>query len=268
MKFNFTIKEVDKYTAAQLVQSYHYSKVMPRLTKKYLGVFLDTELVGVITCGWGTQPLQTINKLFPGLTTKDYYEIGKMVMLPKMERNSESQMISAVIRWLKLNCPEKLFLYTLADSIVGKIGYVYQASNFFYGGFFWTDVYISKEGEKIHPRTAKELCKENANFCGKEKIFWLTRDFIKTKGITRVRGKMCRYIMPLSKKARKMLDKSTVSWTIDYPKKDDLEWKIQTDDGYITTKEMPKMDLSIVNINKKNVDSYKRKECEFFEQKT
>ena len=55
---------------------------------------------------------------------------------------------------------------------------------------------------------------------------------MKMKGITRVKGKQFRYIMPLTKQARKMLDKSTVKWTIDYPKEGDLEWKKQADEGY------------------------------------
>jgi len=265
MKYDFVIKEVNKYDAAELVQKYHYSKVMPKLTKHYLGSFFDNKMVGVITLGWGTQPRQTINKLFPGFTTKDYYEIGKMCMLPEMPKNSESQMLSTIIKWMKTNTPEKQFLYTWADGIVGKCGYVYSAANFLYGGFIWTDIYIGPDGEKIHPRTSHNLCLENAKFCGKEKIFWLTKDFMKMKGITRIRGKQFRYIMPLSKKARKLLDKSTVSWTIDnYPKEKDLEWKIQTDDGYKILKEMPKMNLDVVNINKKNVNSYKTVENSFF----
>lgn len=264
MKFNFIIKEIDKYTAAELVQKYHYSKVMPRLTKFYLGVFDDERLVGVLTLGWGTQPLATIRKLFPTLTTKDYYEIGKMCMLPEMPQNSESQMLSSIIKWMKINLPERLFLYTWADGIVGKVGYVYQSANFYYGGYIWTDIYIGPDGEKIHPRTSKNLCAENAIFSNKDKIFWLTRDFMKMKGITRIRGKQFRYIMPLSKKARNMIDKSKVKWTIEHPKKCDLEWKKQIDVGYEVLKEMPPIDLSMVNVNKKNVDSYKRAEENLF----
>ena len=264
MKFDYIIKEIDKYQAAELVQEHHYSKVMPRLTKHYLGVYLNDKLVGVLTLGWGTQPRQTINKLFPGFTTKEYYEIGKMCMLPEMPKNSESQMLSAVIKWMKKKLPERLFLYTWADGIVGKVGYVYQSANFLYGGFIWTDIYIGPDGEKIHPRTSHNLCVENAKFVGKEKVFWLTRDFMKVKGITRIKGKQFRYIMPLSKKARKMLDKSTVSWTIDYPKEGDLEWKKQGEDGYEILPSMPKIDLGMVNINKKNVDSFKREENRFF----
>ena len=132
MKFNYTVKEINRVTATDFVQAYHYSPVMPKLTKHFLGFFLDNELKGVLTLGWGTQPRQTINKLFPGLVSKDYYEIGKMCMDEEMPRNSESQMISATIRWMKQNT-DCLFLYTMADGIMGKCGYVYQASNFYFG---------------------------------------------------------------------------------------------------------------------------------------
>ena len=66
---------------------------MPKLTKIRLGYYDEKDLVGVITFGWGTRPLHTIQKLFPELTTKDYYEIGKMAMDDKMPRNSESKHI-------------------------------------------------------------------------------------------------------------------------------------------------------------------------------
>ena len=259
MKYFFDIKEIDKNLAIDFIQERHYSKVLPRLTKHWLGCFYDGELVGVLTLGWGTQPLQTIKKLFPKLVSEDYYEIGKMCMDDKMPRNSESQMISSVVRWIKNNLPEKKFLYTWADGIVGKVGYVYQASNFMYGGFIWTDIYISPSGEKIHPRSSKSLLKENAEFLGKEKLFWMTPDFMKVKGIKRIRGKQFRYIIPLTKTSKKILKKgSTVSWGIEYPKEKDLLWKEQVAKGkYDILKEKPKMDLSVVEVNEKNVNEHK-----------
>ena len=78
MKYNFKVIEIDKVMAVDYIQARHYSKVMPRLTKHYLGVYNKEELAGVLTLGWGTQPLQTIRKLFPPLVSQDYYEIGKM----------------------------------------------------------------------------------------------------------------------------------------------------------------------------------------------
>ena len=70
---NFIIREIGKERAVDMIQNTHYSKVMPRLTKHYLGCVLEDRLVGVVTLGWGTQPRQTINKMFTGLGTKDYY---------------------------------------------------------------------------------------------------------------------------------------------------------------------------------------------------
>ena len=73
MKYEFQIKEISKPVAAELIQSLHYSKIMPRLTKHFLGCYLENELVGVLTLGWGTQPKATIAKLFDGF--KLYYSI-------------------------------------------------------------------------------------------------------------------------------------------------------------------------------------------------
>ena len=146
-----------------------------------------------------------------------------------MPRNSESQMISATVRWMKENT-ECLFLYTMADGIMGKCGYVYQASNFYFGEKYWTQVYLMENGEKLHPRSTKELCKENAKFSGREKIFWMTTDFMKHKGIRKINGYMFRYIYPLNKKAKKLMKNgSTLERGRNYPKEKDLKWVDVTD---------------------------------------
>jgi hypothetical protein len=255
MNSNFYVREVSKTTCIDFIQNHHYSPVMPSLTKHYIGFFNENEMVGALTLGWGTQPLQTIRKLFPDLTSEAYYEIGKMCVHDKMPRNTESQFLSLVKRWMVDNT-NKILLYTLADGIVGKVGYVYQASNFMYGGSFWTDVYIGPDGEKIHPRSAKALCEENAKFLGKKRVFWLTPDFNRTKGIRRIRGKMFRYMLPLYKNERKRL--LNAKWSIDYPKENDLEWKEQVAKGkYSKLQGIPKFALDVVNVNYKNVNSHR-----------
>ncbi len=268
VKYNFEIKEITRFDSTELVQTYHYSKIMPRLTKHFLGCFLDGELVGVLTLGWGTQPKATIAKLFDGLDTKDYYEIGKMCMKPEMPKNSESQMLSGVVKWMKINCPEKKFLYTWADGIMGKPGYVYQAANFLYGGFIWTQIYISDKGEKIHPRSSRRLCDENVQFKlerepnffeGKkgERIYWLTQDFLDHKGISKIYGKQFRYILPLNKKARKLLKKSKVEWNLNYPKNEDLVWDKSSTSGRKRLEGMPYIDSDVTEYNAKNVNAHK-----------
>ena len=152
---------------------------------------------------------------------------------------------------------EKDYLFTWADGIVGKAGYVYQAANFYYGGFIWTDIYIGPDGEKIHPRSSKQLLVENAEFIGKDKVFWMTPDFMQHKGIRRIKGKQFRYIMPLNKKAKRNLKNSAIDWSFNYPKDADLQWKDATKGGKAELlTERPDMNLDVINVNAKNVNQY------------
>ena len=132
--YEFDIKEISKEEVVKMIQKYDYSNTLPKINKYFLGFFLDKELVGVVTLGWGTRPRHTIQRIFPSLDTKDYLEIGRMCMTEEMPRNSESQMLSQLVKWLKKHLPELKVLFTWADGMVGKVGYVYQASNFIYAG--------------------------------------------------------------------------------------------------------------------------------------
>lgn len=290
----YLIEEVDRSVATELVQSNHYSPVMPKLTKHWLGVYKAEELVGVITLGWGTKPLHTIQKIVSKeMNSSDYYEIGKMCMLDSEPRNSETQMLSQVVKWIKRNHPQVSFLYTLADGIMGKCGYVYQAANFYYGGEYWTDSYMSSKGEKVHPRTTRQLCKDNwkwhydenstgfsQNFrdnhdskvqeysngirdkAPKEQVFWLTPEFMNHLGMKKIKGKMFRYIYPLSKRAKKTLKKSEVDWKIGkgvYPKDDSLQWRSMiARKKYELLDGIPAWDLQVVEHNNRNVNAHKR----------
>lgn len=110
--YKFEIKEITKEEALLMIQKYHYSNTLPKLNKYFVGFFLEKELVGVITLGWGTRPKHTIQRIFPSLDTKDYLEIGRMCMTEEMPRNSESQMISQLVKWLKKNHSQLKVLFT------------------------------------------------------------------------------------------------------------------------------------------------------------
>ena len=104
---------------------------------------------------------------------------------------------------------------------------------------------------------------------GKDKVFWLTYDFMKKKGIKRIKGKQFRYILALNKKAKRMLKKeSNMKWTIEYPKHIDLEWKEMVGQGeYKMLKEEPEFNLGVVEYNIKNVNQSKTIKHDFFEEK-
>ena len=218
------VKEINKYQAIEFIQQYHYSPVLPRITKHYLGLIIDGEIMAVTTLGWGTQPKHTINRLFPGLNSDHYWEIGKQCVHPDMPKNTGTQLLSLIVKWIKENHPHKLFLYTMADGIMGKTGIQYQAANFYFGEAYKTQVYMVN-GEKCHPRSIRPLLEENARQLGKNKLHWLTSDFMKDNNIHKIEGLMFRYITPLNKKAKKMLKNSTLDWRqTDYPKDKDLMW--------------------------------------------
>ena len=252
-KYEFLVKEIPKDIAVDFVKTYHYSQIMPRLTKYYLGFYEDNVLCGVVTLGWGTQPLQTIRKIFykDDLKSSDYLEIGKMCFLPikNNTQNFGSKVCSILKRWVKENT-DCLFLYTLADGIMGKCGYVYQASNFIYIGKFKTSVYMDKvTGEKIHPRSAKQLCIENAKYENKEKVFWLTDAFCKYKGIDKINGLMFRYITPIKKEAIKILKNYDEYKNLAYPKDNDLQFEKRISNGKFIKIPKPEFNMRVFNHN-------------------
>lgn len=247
------IQEIPKEIAIDFVKKYHYSKIMPRLTKFYLGFFENGKLCGVVTLGWGTQPLQTIKKIFHKheLKSTDYLEIGKMCFLPSYNNNQYfgSQVCSELVKWMKNNT-SCLFLYTLSDGIMGKCGYVYQASNFKYIGDFKTSVYMDvNTGEKIHPRSAKQLCIENAEFEGKPKVYWLTDTFCKHKGIDKINGLMFRYIYPLNRKAKCMLSQYPEYRGLKNPKDDALIFEKRVAKGKFERINQPNFNMNVFNHN-------------------
>lgn len=215
------IRKISKQQALRLIVRFHYSKVMPKLNKLFLGGFVDDELVAVITFGWGVRPLHTIRKLFPSLGTEDYWEIGKMCLDDKMPKNSESQFIKQCLSYIKKNHPQIKLIFTWADGMVGKPGYVYQASNFLYGGFIWTDSYFTDKGEKVHPRTTGKIG-------GRPDIE--TQDEL---GFKQYFGKQFRYVYFLcsNKEKKRLLKESTVKWGLEHPKHKDLCWKCRDRDG-------------------------------------
>lgn len=211
------IREIPKPQALMFTITRHYRKSIPRLTSLFLGLFIDSTLVGVMSLGWGVRPLHTIRKLFPSCTTKDYFEIGRLCMLEEMPKNSESFFIARCIEYIKENFPEKRILFSWADGLLGKPGFIYQSSNFLYGGYSWTDAYFSDGGECIHPRTSNKVggrlgIQDQENI----KHFW---------------GKQFRYVYFLCshKERKELLQESPIEWSKQYPKTSDLEWKTSRD---------------------------------------
>ncbi len=250
MSQNFVIQPVTKNETLNIVERFHYSKILPRLTKLFLGGFINGELVAIMTLGWGVKPKATIKKLFPSLSTRDYYEIGKLCLDDKMPRNSETQFLSSCFSYVKAHSPQTKLIFTWSDGMLGKVGYVYQAANFLYGGYIWTDTYFTNSGEKIHPRSTRALCEENSKEVGRP-LSWLTEGFQLRRGITHYRGKQFRYVSFLCsrREKEKLLAESSVRWSLHHPKHVDLAWKRRVNGRFVYCKQPH----YVVSLNAKDV---------------
>lgn len=233
------VELIPRASAYAFVQEHHYSRVLPRLTKIVLGA-RDTggEIAAVLTLGWGVRPVHTIAKAFPGLGTADYYEIGKMCLRDDMPRNSESWFLSRIIAWLRENSPDTRLLYTWADGILGKPGYVYQAANFFYGGYIVTEIYLDADGRKVHPRSMQGLSEE----AGRGKMASRALSVTRSMGYEKFWGKQFRYVFPLCEKRewKRLAKLSPFDWKrSDYPKDADCTYEKQVESGREPVDKLP-----------------------------
>ena len=226
MRYSFTVKEITKDTALKMIKSFHYSNTLPKINKVFLGFFLGGELRGVITLGYGVRPVHTIRKLFPSLSTADYLEIGRMCMTDDMPRNSESQMLSQCVEWLRKHRPDVKVLFTWADGMLGKVGYVYQASGFMYAGSSPSDIYIL-DGYKIHPRQTAAFFREGDT--DKRITARPTIEQQRQYGIDQYKGNQYKYIRFLCCKTMKtkLMHEALFEQGLAFPKDKDLAWRVQ-----------------------------------------
>lgn len=215
----------------RFVAQHHYAVISPPITKLTLGLFHEGELVGVALWGYGTRPKHTIKKLFPSLDVENYLELNRLCVLDIMPRNTESRFLRMMAGYIKEHFPQVRLLYSWADGLRGKPGYVYQASSWLYGGYIWSEFYVTKEGEVVHPR------------------FLITRYGTRKKevtfalGLSKVHGYQFRYLRFLcSHRERKaLLLESPMEWSRNYPKQRDLKWIIDAEEGSRESRELPKL---------------------------
>lgn len=125
----------------------HYAKRKPRMQYCY-GLFIEGVLEGIIVFGLPATP--TIAR---GLCGKEYekevIELSRLVINSGTPKNSASFLVSHSIKLL----PEKYkIIISFSDISRGHIGYVYQATNFFYIGLtIDMKVWVEKD-VNIHPQ--------------------------------------------------------------------------------------------------------------------
>jgi hypothetical protein len=208
---------------------WHYSNIFPPHCMATVGYHDAAGLAGVALWGWGVRPLHTIAKLFPSLTTADYWELNRLCLRDDCPKNSESWFLARCAEFMAKYHPTRKVLLSWADGIRGKPGYIYQAAGWLYGGFIETEIYLTSDGEPVHPRML------------------ITRYGSRNKaateamGLRKVWGKQFLYARFQCGHAerKRLLRESPNKWTQDYPKHDDLVWTIQAGEESRETRDAP-----------------------------
>ncbi len=124
----------------------HYARRMPCVTDAF-GLFIDGEIVGCITYG-----VPASHPLCVGIAgEKNQYnvlELNRLVIKPdRTEKNLASFLISHSLKEL----PNGTFVVSYADTAWSHVGYVYQATNWYYTGLSAkrNDAY---QPDGLHPR--------------------------------------------------------------------------------------------------------------------
>lgn len=210
----YEVRQITRKLAVDFNAQVHYAKHPPPTVKVALGLFKGEHLVGVSMWGVGVRPLHTIQAIFPSLTAKDYLELNRLCVSDSEPRNTESWFLARCAEFLKGRVP---VLFSWADGMRGKPGYVYQASCWLYGGFIKSEFYITSDNEIIHPRLL-------ITRYGSRGV-----DIQKKLGLSKLWGYQFRYIRFLCGNAqrKRLLAESPFTWTQDYPKQSDMRFWIQ-----------------------------------------
>jgi hypothetical protein len=144
------IKEINKLTSKNFYKKWHYLGDSSFISTINYGAYYDDRLVGSISYG---SPNATEMKGYFDRNHQDgWWEIKRLAMIDSCPKNSESRFIAISIKILRKTF-KVVGIVTLADSGVGHVGTIYQASGFKYLGLsdpkkdFFIDGNIQQRGK-------------------------------------------------------------------------------------------------------------------------
>ncbi len=149
----YFIDQIHSSKANRFTEAYHYSGTGFKKAKYNLGIFRKTDqlLVGVLQ--WGTSYADDIRLdryVKEKIDKSAYLELNRFCMADSEGKNCESQAISLGIKWIKQNLPEIKLLVSYSGRKEGNYGYIYQATNWEYLGYFISPGFWLVDGEERH----------------------------------------------------------------------------------------------------------------------
>lgn len=142
------VVQIPRNKAAEMIIQHHYSHRIVNNSYVHLGVFFNGELIGCLQFGYMLTP-RAMKRIVAGTEIGEYLELNRMWLSDIAPKNTESHVISYAFKYIKRVCPMVKWVQSFADERCGRLGVVYQASNFLYLGYHLTS-FFELDGETYH----------------------------------------------------------------------------------------------------------------------
>ena len=147
-KRGFYVAAIPAQKARETVLRHHYSQSVVNNSYIHLGVYYKDNFAGVLQFGYALQPA-CAGGIVEGTVQGEYLELNRMWLAEVCPRNSESMAISYAVKYIRRASPSVAWIQSFADERCGRLGVVYQASNFLYLGSHVATFYFL-DGDYYH----------------------------------------------------------------------------------------------------------------------
>lgn len=149
----YYVEQIHSSKAYQFTSYYHYSGLGIKQAKYNLGIFRKENnlLVGVLQFGLSYKDNIRLDRYIKDKIDKEeYLELNRFCMADSEGKNAESQAIALGIKWIKTFVPYVRLLVSYAGRKEGNYGYIYQATNWEYLGYFVSPGFWLIDGAERH----------------------------------------------------------------------------------------------------------------------
>lgn len=150
IKNTFTVKSIKSKETHDWLLNKHYAKRIPSISWSF-GLF-NGHLNGVCTFGKPPSP-----SLCDGVCGEEHsskvYELNRLVINDECPKNTASYFVSKCLKML----PNDLILVSYADTSMGHVGKIYQATNWIYTGLSDKRTEWREIGKGTHSKSVCEM---------------------------------------------------------------------------------------------------------------
>lgn len=161
-KKEYNVKPISKHIANHIVENFHYLKRKCSIYKAFGLYHNDRTLVGV--CVFSVPHSKALKLTFGTEFENEIVELSRLWVNDNVPKNGESFLIAKALKLL-----DKKIVFSYADKKEGHIGYIYQASNWYYTGLGGNAYEYKIKGINL---TGHQISLTNSHTVSELKEYW------------------------------------------------------------------------------------------------